>query len=300
MIQGWPTTTALVLTLALLAASSAKGKEENLKVLFVGDSITAGKPTGFPDYAPVDPPTPRFKNGCYGYVEALLEATRKKQHRFNFDKHGAGGQAITKAIGVTLRQILEKRNRSINYLPDILVVQDFNIGSSPEARQGIAEAMKRIAGWAKKQPAVRLVFSTVTLETRSGTSGHSKYNMEDCAATNEVIVKTAKEIGIPLIRLDLAWQRFKEFAQGKEPIGKWLLTSRGKIFDGIHPGRMGSYFMALVMARELGIPAEHFDENAPVLGVEPAQARSIKTLVYSWTDSPALGKSPDPKSISSK
>lgn len=266
-------------------APTARAGEEEKKplVVFVGDSITNGRPTGRPDYKPSEAAAPAgLKAGHYGYVEALVEATVGGDAPYRFYKLGSGGQAITGWIGTACRQILESRNRSVKEMPAILVVQDYLVTADEESQKKLEEALRKMAGYAAKAGDVRLVWSTVVTDPQ-GSSGLKKSDA-DVKATNEVILKVAEEMKVPVVRLDIAWARYVEFTKGKANARDWVLTRRGKIADGVHPGTVGALFQALVFARELGIPAEAFDETAPALGVEKAMAAEIEKLVYSWTE----------------
>ncbi len=267
-------------------------------VLFVGDSITAGKPTGRPDYKPDDSlaASAGLKEGAYGYFEALVEATKGQDIPFSLKKLGNGGQAITGWIGTTCRQVLEKRHSIAKELPAILVVQDYIAVKDEEGKKALEEALRAMAGQARKA-GVKLIWSTVATDPR-GSSG-LKASDEDVRATNELILRVAKEQNVPVVRLDMAWARYEEFARDREPARDWILTMRGKIADGVHPGTVGALFQALVFARELGIPAEKFDEKAQTLGVKPGQAAEIKKLVYSWTEPTAVSSAAakDPEHI---
>jgi hypothetical protein len=231
----------------------------------------------------------------------LVEATRKSGAPYRFEKLGSGGQAITGWIGTACRQVLEKRNRAVGEMPAILVVQDYITGKTPEALKEIEAALRDMAGRAGKVPGLKLVWSTATTDPK-GTSG-LKADDEDVEATNQVMLKLAEEVKVPVVRLDAAWKQYLEFAEGKTPLRDWILTLQGKIADGVHPGTVGALFQALVFARELGLPAEQFDEAAPALGVKPEQAAEIKKLVYSWktpTVVPAAGGGKKPEQPASE
>ncbi len=276
-----------VLLLVMPVAGVAPAAEKPL-VVFVGDSITAGRPTGNPDYKPPDPPpAAHLAAGSYGYFEALVEATRAADVPFRFAKLGNGGQAITGWIGMTCRQVLEKRNAGVKELPAILIVQDFLRTPDEAARAKLTEALRAMAELSKKQ-GVQLVWIAATIEKLPGATWAGGIEKEHIDATNEVMLTLGKELGVPVIRMDTAWERWREWTKDKEPAAKWRLTQRGKIFDGVHPGLTGSLFFALVIARELGIPAEQFDEAAPALGLDKAQAAEIKKFVYGWPEPPLL------------
>lgn len=103
-------------------------------------------------------------------------------------------------------------------------------------------------------------------------------------SANDAILQVAGETKTPVVRLDIAWERYLGAFGKRTPARNWQLTNHGSYFDGVHPGKLGAFFQALVFARELGIPAEKFDETSPVLGVEKTQAAEIKALVYSWSE----------------
>ncbi len=265
------------------AKAEVKSEVKRTFVLFVGDSITNGSPTGQPGYKPSETAVPAgLKAGSYGYVEALVEATVGGDAPYRFHKLGSGGQAITGWIGTSCRQVLEKRHRSVKEMPAILVVQDYLTVKDDEGKKHLAEALRKMAGYAAKAGAVRLVWSTAVTDPK-GSSG-LKASDEAVKATNELILKVAEEMKVPVVRLDIAWARYVEFAKDKANARDWILTRCGKLADGVHPGTVGSLFQALVFARELGIPAEQFDQAAPALGVEKPMAAEIEKLVYSWKE----------------
>ncbi|MBA4388112.1 MAG: hypothetical protein C0404_09035 [Verrucomicrobia bacterium] len=264
------------------AGVSGDGRKKPL-VLFVGDSITAGKPTGQPDYKPTDPnEDPLLKEGAYGYYEAMVEATRGTNVSLRFAKMASGGQGVTGWIGVACKQVLEKRHRDFKEMPAYLVVQDYITGKTPDELKSIEEAFRLMHAQAVKAGDVKLVWSTVVTDPR-GSSG-LKAADADVKATTELILKLAGELKVPVIRLDIAWSRFVEYSKDKTPAKDWILTSFGRYSDGVHPGKVGAFFQAVVVARELGIPAEKFDETVPALGMDKAQAAEIKKLVYSWEE----------------
>ncbi len=278
---------AALVSAALAAGAAARAQEKPL-VVFVGDSITAGRPTGNPDYKPPEPPpAAHLAAGSYGYFEALVEATRTADVPFRFGKLGNGGQAITGWIGTTCRQVLEKRSASVKELPAILIVQDFLSTPDEAARAKLTEALRAMAELSKKQ-GVQLVWITATIEKLPGATWAGRIEKEHIDATNEVMLALGKELGVPVIRMDTAWERWREWTKDKEPAAKWRLTQRGKLFDGVHPGLTGSLFFALVIARELGIAAGQFDEAAPALGIDKDPAAETKKFVYGWTEPPLL------------
>lgn len=284
---GWMAVAVMVVGAAgtMLGDDTAPtGRVGKALVLFVGDSITAGKPTGQPDYKPTAAAatTPGLKEGRYGYVEALVEATVGKEIPYRFSKLGNGGQAITGWIGTACRQVLEKRHSSVKEMPAFLVVQDYFTAGDEKAAGELEQALRRMAKEAEKAGSVRLVWSTVTTDPR-GASGLKALD-EKVKATNEIILKIAGESKVPVVRLDTAWARYEEFIKARNPIRDWVLTMRGKLADGVHPGKVGALFQALVFARELGIPAELFDETVPAIGLPAAQAAEIKKLVYAWEE----------------
>lgn len=252
-------------------------------LLFVGDSITVGKPTGHPEYEPSIPNIePKLKKGAYGYFEALVEATRDKDLAMRFEKLGNGGQGLTGWIGLTCKKVLTHRHADFNTLPATLIVQDYITGKSPEELKDIETALREMHALSVKAGTVRLVWSTVATDPK-GSSG-LKAPDDRVAATNEVILKVAKELAVPVVRLDLAWARYIEFTKDKTPVRDWILTNQVHINDGVHPGKVGAFFQALVFARELGISAKQFNENAPALGLPNEQAVELKNWVYGWKD----------------
>jgi hypothetical protein len=290
LLAGLTVSTAIAAETPAPAGAPALGQEQKPLplVLFVGDSITAGKPSGNDSYKPSEPaPSARFLAGHYGYVEALWEATREKGVPYRFDKFGNGGQAITGWIGVICRQILERRNPDVREPPAFLIIQDFIRVGTVEGKvttaDDIAKAVASIVASAKKSsPEVKIIVSTPVIEPDGTWSG--KISPETIKDTGAVFLKAAEEFKLPVVRLDLAWARYLEAFGKRTPRKAWQLTNHGSYHDGVHPGRVGALFQALVFARELGIPAEKFDETNPQLGVEKAQAAEIKAFVYGWTD----------------
>lgn len=269
------------------APAPAQEQEPLPLVLFVGDSITAGAPTGNAGYKPSQPaPSARFLAGRYGYVEALWEATREKGVPYRFDKFGNGGQPITGWIGATCRQVLEKRNGGINETPAYLVIQDFicvgTVDGKVTTANDIVKAVGSIVESAKKSQGTRIILSTPVMEP--GGTWSRKVSPEAIRDSDAAFLKAAEEFKLPVVRLDRAWARYLEAFGERTPRKDWQLTNHGSYCDGVHPGKIGALFQALVFARELGIPAGQFDETNPQLGVEKAQAAEIKAFVYGWTE----------------
>jgi hypothetical protein len=255
-------------------------------LLFVGDSVTVG-----------------WKAKSYSYVNALYEATRGKLP-FRVDKVCSGGQGLAgKYNGIKggCQKILEGRSSLGKDLPAYLVVQDFESLSTPELLKEQEQAIRDIAGWAAKSPEVRMIMSTVATEPNG--IWVKQFRPEDIKATNEATLKAAKELKIPVVRLDLAWERWAEFTKDKNPALDWRLTGGpgARYYDGVHPGKVGILFQALVFAREFGVPPEDFDENAPSLLELPKEMTAeVKKFVYSWTEptvvpQPATGRESQPR-----
>jgi hypothetical protein len=273
----------------LLAAAISAGEEPAVKPLaiFVGDSITMATPSASPDYLPSRGAVHEdLHAGRFGYFEALVESTAAKESPLRLRKAGNRGQALAEALGRECRQILERRHRTVKELPAYLVVQDYSVirKDDPEAAQKAAQWEKVVRELAQlaAQAKVTLILSTVATDPRGSSSLKAKD--EHVQHTNELILKTAKELKLPVVRLDVAWDRYDRFARGKEPAKDWILTQRGKLADGVHPGPVGALFQALVFARELGIPAEQFDVTVEALAIPKMQAADIKKLVYSWRE----------------
>ncbi|MBA4388514.1 MAG: hypothetical protein C0404_11070 [Verrucomicrobia bacterium] len=146
----------------------------------------------------------------------------------------------------------------------------------------ITNAISRVIQSAKKSPETRVVLSTVTIEP--GGTWSAKVSAESVKAANDAILKIAGEARVPVIRLDVAWERYLGAFGNRTPAMKWRLTEHGSYYDGVHPGKLGALFQALVFARELGIPPEKFDETSPALDVDKAVAAELKRFVYSWTE----------------
>jgi len=269
------------------APAAGGGDKSKPLAIFVGDSITVGtnvEAAGLKYKLPDPLPTPRFTAGRYSYVEALYEATRAKP-AFRIDKNCSGGQGISgqySGLKIACRQIFEKRWADVKELPAFLVLQDFEVQTTDADRKANGDALREIAAMAAKVPQVKFVASTVA--TEPGGMWSATFKPEDIKATNETLIKTAEELKLPLIRLDTAWERYFEFAKDKKPAAAWRLTQVGKLYDGVHPGPVGILFQALVFARELGVPAEGFDENAASLGLPKEQTAEIKKFVYSWKE----------------
>lgn len=258
-------------------------------VLFVGDSITASRPTGNPDYkVPAGAPSARMADGNFGYFEALYEATAAKNVPYRFDKLGNGGQPLDGWIGRTCRKVLERRSKEVGERPAVLVVQDYDVAANPEEAGKRSDEMRAIVAAAAGDPKVTVVFSTVVIEPGGTMSSRNK--PEDVEATNRAMLKTCEELKVPIVRLDLAWARYMEAFKDRKPAMEWKLTGRpgGRYFDGVHPGKTGAFFQALVFARELGIPADRIDENAAAIGLPAEQASEIKKFVYGWKEPTAL------------
>ncbi len=255
--------------------------------MFVGDSITTATPSALPEYKPSKRVVhDDLQEGRFGYFEALVESTAAKDIPLRLRKTGNRGQALTGALGRECRQILERRHRTLKEMPAYLVVQDYYVirKDDPEAAQKAVQLDKTIRELAELagKVDVKLVLSTVATDPRG--SSPLKAKDEDVRHTNEIILKTAKELKLPVVRLDVAWERYETFAKGKEPARDWILTMHGKLADGVHPGPVGSLLQGLVFARELGIPAEKFDETVAALGIPKTQAAAIKEFVYSWKE----------------
>jgi len=273
---------------AILSGAAAQGPGTSSAaskplILFVGDSITSGTPSAQTTYRPSAAGLAAkadLEEGNYGYYDALVEATASKDVPFRFRKIGLRGQALTGSLGLACRQVLERRHRTLKELPAYLIVQDYFIAQDGSLEE-LDKALRQLAEAANKAR-VKIVFSTVTTDPRG--SSPLKAKDEDVQRTNALILKTAKEVDVPVVRLDLAWERYEKFAKGKEPARDWILTNVGKRADGVHPGPVGALLQALVFARELGIPPGKFDETIPELGVPEEQAVALKKLVYSWVD----------------
>lgn len=279
-------------------AYDAEAEAKKPLVLIIGDSVSVG--AGRPDYKKSADFTPRIGRAKgdgpgYGYVEALCEATFDQDVPCRFDKLAAGGMSISgKYAGLkgSFRSIFEKRHKDIKELPAILIYQDFQCMRTPEEIAAHKAAIKEIHEWSKKEPTVRLVFSTVAWE--SGGTFSKGYPDEDLRKSNEATLEVTRELGIPVIRLDQAWERYREHIKDRKDSFKLMITFQGKYMDGVHPGRIGQFFQAVVFARELGIPAEKFNEKAKVLDVDPELAADIEKFVYSWTE-PTVVKQPEAK-----
>jgi hypothetical protein len=260
-------------------------KNEKLPLIFfVGDSITNGKPTGQPEYKPTAPNEfPQLKEGSYGYFEALVEATRGKTIPFRLDKFGSGGQSIVNSLGTVSRQILESRYNGLNEMPAMLIIQDYVSGKS-ENIDAIETALRNMNAQAIKAGKIQLVWSTVVTDPK-GSSG-LKYSDEEVKTVNELIIKVSKELNVPVIRLDIAWARYIDYTKNKNPEKDWVLTRTVSASDGVHLGKVGSLFQALIFARELGIPYKEFDETVAALALPKEQSKEIKDLVYSWKEPP--------------
>jgi hypothetical protein len=276
---------AAILCALCVSLPAAAGSDKPL-VVFVGDSVTAGRPTGREDYVPSDAAVPSgLAAGSYGYVEALVEGTLSTDVPYRFQKLGSGGQALTGWIGICCRRILGKRDRVVKELPALLVVQDNYYPPDDEAKQKLRDTLGELAGLAATA-GVRLAWCTVGIEP--GGTFVRKTKLSDVDAVNELFMEEGKKHSVPVIRLDIAWKRYLERFKDRQPARDWWLTRHGKLFDGAHPGRVGAYFQALVFARELGIPPEKFDQTAPALAMEKSQADEIKAFVYSWKDPTVL------------
>ena len=286
LLAGLTVSTVMAAEARSPAAAQPPGQQRPL-VLFVGDSITAGTPTGNAGYEPSEPaPSSRFLAGRYGYVEALWEATRETGVPYRFDKLGNGGQPITGWIGNMCRQVLEGRNRDISEPPAYLVVQDFvgvgTVDGKTTTEDDIVKAVGSIVESARKSRGTKIILSTPVMEPGGTWSG--KVPPDAIKDSGAAFLKAAERFKLPVVRLDRAWERYLAAFGKRTPSKDWQLTNRGSSYDGVHPGKVGALFQALVFARELGIPAEQFDEANPQLGVEKAQAAEIEAFVYGWTD----------------
>jgi len=271
----------LLMLLMPLARAGEKGPappaddDKRPLVLFIGDSLSVGG-RGHPN---------QEKYPRWSYVEAIKVLAEGKGP-YRFEKRAAGGQSICgkyRSLYYASRNVTVggKRSKPVEGLA-FIVFQDSATGHKPTPEEYEA-ALREIVGFVEKRPGVRLVLCTTAFERLS----EKKADLAEAwKKVNEVMRKLAEEKKLGLIRQDIYWQRYIDWYLAKKlPLKEekhWRLT--GTRIDSVHPGPTGSIFMAMQIARELGIPADKLDLDHPDLPIEKARAEAIRDFVYSWTE----------------
>ncbi len=277
------TTTFLLATaLPILSAAYAgendpppKAGDTRPLVMFIGDSLSVGG-KGHPD--------PK-KYPRWSYVEAI-KVLAEKDGPYRFDKRAAGGQSICGKYTSLYRSLKNvalggKRSKPVEGLA-FIVFQDSATGHKPGPEE-YEKALREMIGFVEKRPDVKLVLCTTAFER----AGKKRKELVDAwNRVNKVMLKIAEEKKLGIIRQDIYWQRYIDWYLAKKlPLKEekhWRLT--GQIIDSVHPGPAGSIFMAMQIARDLGIPAEKLDIENPDLPIDKEKTRQIRDFVYSWTE----------------
>lgn len=268
---------------ASLAEEPPAGDERPL-VMFIGDSLTVGS-AGHPD---------QDKFPRWSYVDALRVMT-DQSGTYRYDTRAAGGSSISGpyralhyfAKGVTVGSRNRKPIEGIAFI----VLQDSGMPlkdvvpdhMKPDAYES---ALREIIGFVEQRPGVKLILCTTAFERRPAGDATS----DVWHKVNRVMLKLAKErteiTGV--IRQDIYWQRYVDWYLTKKLPTKqerlWRLTGNGGHFDTVHPGMTGSVFVAMQMARELGIPAEKLNLDHPDLPISKSMAVEICDFVYAWKE----------------
>lgn len=275
---------AMLLILATAHRLPAEPSGERPLVMFIGDSLSVGGRNH-----PNQEEYPRWS-----YVEAI-KVLAEKDGPYRFDKRAAGGNSICGAHRGLYRsaQSITIGSRNQDPVPGlaIIVFQDSATGHKPSPDE-YEPALRDIVGFVEKRPGVRLVLCTTAFERRQ-----DRWKEEDRDGLgaawhkiNEVMLKIANEKRLALIRQDIYWQRYINWylAKNLPPLEekKWRLTGEG--LDTVHPGPCGSVFMAIQIARDLGIPAESLDVDNPDLPISKEMAVQIRDFVYSWSEPTAV------------
>jgi hypothetical protein len=267
----------LVLSSALAADSpappSGAGDAAKPLVMFIGDSLGVGGKS--------HPNAEKFPR--WGYAEAI-KVLAEQNGPYRFDKRATGGNSICGQYAGLMGFFKNVTGNGKEPAPDglsMIVFQDSATGHMPPPDEYEA-ALRKALEYVEKKPGVKLVLCTTAFERR-------KEGDELAAAwakVNVVMRKVAEEKKLGVIALDVSWPRYIEWYLAKKlPLSeekKWRIT--GERIDSVHPGHIGSIFMAMNLARELGIPAEKLDIKNPDLGADEAMLKEIRDFVYSWKE----------------
>jgi hypothetical protein len=249
-------------------------------VMFIGDSVTVGTKS--------HPNAEKYPR--WSYVEALRVLT-DKHGPYRYDKRCGGGQSICgsyrglygMAKGVTLGVRNTKPPEGLAFI----VFQDSAVGHMP-APEEYEPPLREIVGFAEQRPGVQLILSTTAFERRKeGNELSAAWNK-----INELVLKVAGEKKLGVIRQDIFWQRYIDWYTAKglpaKEERKWRITGNEGVMDTVHPGATGAVFLAMVMARDLDVPADKLEVDSPDLPIPKEQAAEIRDFVYSWKEPTVL------------
>jgi len=273
--------TAFAATLAL--ASTAFGGEapkeppaggaEKPLVMFIGDSLTVGG-KNHPDAK---------KYPQWSYAEAI-KVLAGKNGPYRFDKRCAGGNSICGQYPGLLGFFKNVTGNGKEPAPtglSMIVFQDSATDHMPPPDE-YEKALRDCLALVEKKPGVKLVLCTTAFEGRK----EDDKLQEAWKKVNAVMRKVAEEKKLGVIALDVSWPRYIEWYKAKKlPLSeekKWRIT--GERIDTVHPGLTGSVFMAMNIARELGIPKDKLDIENPDLPIDKAMTAEIRDFVYSWKE----------------
>ncbi|MBA4387495.1 MAG: hypothetical protein C0404_05900 [Verrucomicrobia bacterium] len=278
----------LVMVLVVLAgwtvaadSKAATNSTADLKrplVMFIGDSLSAGGKS-HPDAG---------KFPTWSYVEAMKVLTEKTNCVYRFDKRAAGGNSICGQFAGLMGFFKNVTGNGKEPAPDgmrMIIFQDSATGHKP-APDEYETALRKAVEYVEKKPGVNLVLCTTAFEGRKD----GDELQESWKKVNIVFRKVAEEKKLAVIPLDISWPRYIEWYKSKKlPLAQeknWRIT--GALMDTVHPGHLGAIFMAMNIAREIGIPPEQLDIENPDLGADKAMVKEIRDFIYSWKEPPVL------------
>lgn len=247
-------------------------------VMFIGDSLSAGGKS--------HPDAQKFPT--WSYVEAMKVLTEKTNCVYRFDKRAAGGNSICGQFAGLMGFFKNVTGNGKEPAPEglsVIVFQDSATLHKP-APDEYEAALRKAVEYVEKKPDVKLVICTTAFEGRKD----GDELQEAWKKINVVFRRVAEEKKLPVIPLDISWPRYIEWYKAKKlPLAQeknWRIT--GERMDTVHPGHLGAIFMAINIARELGIPPEQLDIENSDLGADKTMVKEIRDFVYSWKEPPAL------------
>jgi hypothetical protein len=265
------------LPLSVLALDAApdgkKGADADKKplVLFLGDSLTVGSQS-HPDKA-------RFPFWSYAEAIQMLAGTNSP---YRFEKRAMGGNSICgqyPGLKAFFKKVCGGGRESAPEGLRYIIFQDSAVDHRPLPDE-YEQALRECLGFVEKVPGVRVILCTTAFEGRKeGDALQEAWNK-----VNVVMRNVAEEKKLGMIELDVFWPRYITWYKGKKlPLSeekKWRITG----IDTVHPQHVGAIFLAMIIARELGIPPEALDIENPDLMADKAMLSEIRAFVYSWKE----------------
>jgi len=171
---------------------------------------------------------------------------------------------------------------------DIMIFQDSATRHMPTIEE-YGPPLTQIADAAKAR-GVKLILCTTGFDRLPTNEKDQRYKLwkgvgDAWANINVLMRKFQKERGIDIIPLDITGARYVEHTKtlSSKEARQWSRT--GRYIDHVHPRGLGKVFMAMNIARDLGVPPEKLDVEKLDFGVEQEVIKNIRDFVYSWKDS---------------